>query len=137
MPDLIYHVDNGLSVALLERINHTRRLPVREDCLDERDKLIPGNCGVDQPLPWLFTGVDGGGWIREIVRTLCGVEEKWGLRYRGFNFIRTLTCCPTSMLAFNASVGAERDSWLRGLSSIIKFLKAVTTQDGVAATGGG
>ena len=63
----IYHVDKGLSVALLEKIDHIDHLPVREDCLDERGELILGNCTVDQLLPCLFVGVDRDGWIGEIV----------------------------------------------------------------------
>ena len=63
----IYHVDEGLSVALLERIGHFDRLPVREDCLDKRGELILGNCAADQLLPALLVGVDGDGCIGEMV----------------------------------------------------------------------
>ena len=76
----IDHVDKGLSVAGLERIDHIGRFPVREDCLDERRELIAGNGAADQLLPCLLVGVESGGWIGEIVRMLCRTKMRRGLR---------------------------------------------------------
>lgn len=75
----IDHVDNDLCVARLKRIDHNGCLPIREDCLDEREELILGNGAADQPPPCLLVGVDGDRWIGKIVHMRCRIKIRQGL----------------------------------------------------------
>ena len=68
----IYHVDKGLSVALLKIVNNICYLLVREDCVNEGGEFILGNGVADQSLPGLLVGV--------IVMTF------WYVCWNGLNF---------------------------------------------------
>ena len=59
----IYYIDKGLSLTPLKAVDHLGRLPVREDCLDERREFILGNGRADQALPRLFTGFGNDRWM--------------------------------------------------------------------------
>ena len=74
----IYRVDECLSVARFEGVDHIGRIPVREDCLDERGELVLVNCAADQLLPCLLVGVDSDGWIGEAVRMLRTIMTRRG-----------------------------------------------------------
>jgi len=76
----IYHVDKCLSVAALEGIDHVRRRPAREDCLNKRGEFtfILRNSVADQVLPRLFMGVERDGLIGGIVRALRRIKTRRG-----------------------------------------------------------
>lgn len=57
----IYHIDEGLSVALLEVVNNICYLLVQKDCVNEGVEFILGNSVADQSLPGLLAGADSDG----------------------------------------------------------------------------
>ena len=57
----IYHINEGLSIALLEVVNNICYLLVREDCVDEGGEFILGSGVADQLLPGLLAGADSDG----------------------------------------------------------------------------
>lgn len=67
---LVYYVDEGLSVAPLEKLDNICRFHVGDDRLNGRRKLILEDRAVDQALQGSFERVESKGWFREVVRIL-------------------------------------------------------------------
>ena len=69
MTCLVYYVDEGLSVAPLDRFDNPGCLDGQGDCLDCGGKFVPGDCAADQALQGLFILVKSEGRFRGAVRT--------------------------------------------------------------------